>query len=205
MFTGIIHHLGRFKGYRRGKQEIAVEVPTGLSGVEIGESLSVNGACLSLIRKERNTFFFNLSLETLQKTTLGSFRPGERLNLERPLTLSSPLSGHLITGHVDAQGKVTQITRRDKEERMTVAYPPELRPFFIPKGSVALNGISLTIADLSPSSIEVELIPLTLEKSNLGDLKRGDSVNIECDMIGKYVYNWISKENPQLNSKRTKD
>ena len=205
MFTGIIHHQGRFKGYRRGKQEIAVEVPPSLSAVEIGESISVNGACLSLIRKERNTFFFDLSQETLQKTTLGSFRPGERLNLELPLTLSSPLSGHLITGHVDSQGKVTKISQREKGKRVTVTYPPELRPYFIPKGSVALNGISLTIADLSPSSIEVELIPVTLEKSNLSDLKRGDSVNIECDMIGKYMYNWISKENPQSNSKRTKD
>jgi riboflavin synthase len=205
MFTGIIHHQGRFKGYRRGKQEIAVEVPPGLSSMEIGESLSVNGACLSLIRKERNTLFFNLSEETLQKTTLGSFRPGEKLNLELPLTLSSPLSGHLITGHVDALGKVTQIIQREKGKRMIVAYPSELRPYFIPKGSVALNGISLTIADLSPSSIEVELIPVTLEKSNLSNLKRGDSVNIECDMIGKYVYNWMSKKNSYSNSKRTKD
>ena len=180
-------------------------MPPGLSGMDIGESLSVNGACLSVIRKERNTLFFNLSEETLRKTTLGSFRPGEKLNLELPLTLSSRLSGHLITGHVDAQGKVTQIIQREKGKRMTVAYPPELRPYFIPKGSVALNGISLTIADLSPSSIEVELIPVTLEKSNLSDLKRGDSVNIECDMIGKYVYNWMSKENSYSNSKRTKD
>lgn len=194
MFTGIIHHLGRFKGYRRGKQEIAIDVPSGLSRLEIGESIAINGACLSLIKKEKSSFFFSLSQETLQKTTLGALRPGERLNLELPLTLSALLSGHLLTGHVDSQGKVLKIMSKDKGKRLTVSYPPELRPYFIPQGSVALNGVSLTIADLGPSSIEVELIPVTLEKSNLKDLKRGDSVNIECDMIGKYVYNWVSKE-----------
>ncbi len=194
MFTGIIHHLGRFRGYRRGKQEIAIDVPSGLSRLEIGESIAVNGACLSVIKKEKGSFFFSLSQETLQKTTLGALRPGERLNLELPLTLSSLLSGHLLTGHVDSRCKVLKIMSKDKGKRLTVSYPPELQPYFIPQGSVALNGVSLTIADLGPSSLEVELIPVTLEKSNLKDLKRGDSVNIECDMIGKYVYNWVSKE-----------
>jgi len=196
MFTGIIHHLGQFKGYRRGKQEIVVEVPPGLTRVETGESIAVNGVCLSLVKRERDTSFFNLSQETCQRTTLGSLRPGERLNLEQPLTLSSPLSGHLITGHVDSQGKVLKIIKRERGTRLTVSYPPELRPYFIPQGSVALNGVSLTIVDLGPSCFEVELIPITLENSNLGALKRGDSVNIECDMIGKYVYNWMSKEKP---------
>ncbi len=194
MFTGIIHHMGRFKGYRRGKQEIVVDMPSGFPQLETGESIAVNGTCLSLIKKERNSFFFNLSQETLQKTTLGALRPGERLNLELPLTLSSPLSGHLLTGHVDARGKVLKILNKDKGKRLTVSFPPELRPYFIPQGSVALNGVSLTVTDLGPSSIDVELIPVTLEKSNLKELKRGDSVNIECDMIGKYVYNWVSKE-----------
>ncbi|MGD8534811.1 MAG: riboflavin synthase [Candidatus Aminicenantes bacterium] len=194
MFTGIIHHLGQFKGYRRGKQEIAVEIPPELPPVGTGESIAVNGVCLSLVKRERDTTFFNLSQETRLRTTLGTLRPGERLNLEHPLTLSSPLSGHLITGHVDSRGKVLKIMKREKGTRLTVSYPPELRPYFIPQGSVALNGVSLTIVDLGSASFEVELIPITLENSNMGDLKRGDAVNIECDMIGKYVYNWISKE-----------
>jgi riboflavin synthase len=196
MFTGIIHHLGQFKGYRRGKQEIVVEVPPSLPRVETGESIAVNGVCLSLVKREKDTSFFNLSQETRQRTTLGSLRPGERLNLEQPLTLSSLLNGHLITGHVDSRGKVLKIIKRERGMRLTVSYPPELRPYFIPQGSVALNGVSLTIVDLGPSCFEVELIPITLENSNLEDLKRGDSVNIECDMIGKYVYNWILKEKP---------
>jgi riboflavin synthase len=194
MFTGIINHTGLFKGYRLGKQEITIEAPSTISQIEIGESLAVNGVCLSLVKKENKALFFNLSQETIQKTTLGSLRKGEMLNLEQPLTLSSPLSGHLITGHVDAQGKVLLISQKKPGKRLKISFPPELRPYFIPEGSVALNGVSLTIARLSPSSFDVELIPITLKNSNLGNLKRGDAVNVECDMIGKYVYNWITKD-----------
>ncbi len=194
MFTGIIHHTGLFKGYRRGKQEITAEAPSIISQIEVGESLAVNGVCLSLIKKENKALFFNLSQETIQKTTLGSLRQGEMLNLEQPLTLSSPLSGHIITGHVDSRGKVLLISQKRPGKRLKVSFPPELKPYFIPEGSVALNGVSLTIARLSPSSFDVELIPITLKNSNLGNLKRGDAVNVECDMIGKYVYNWMSKD-----------
>lgn len=193
MFTGIINHSGLFRGYRQGKQEIVVEAPTLSQQIEIGESLAVNGVCLSLIKKEKNSLFFNLSQETIKKTNLGSLRQNEELNLELSLTLSSPLSGHLITGHVDSRGKVLKVTRGKTGKRVAISFPSELRPYFIPEGSVALNGVSLTIADLRASSLEVELIPITLEKSNLGNLKIGVMVNIECDMIGKYVYNWISQ------------
>jgi riboflavin synthase len=194
MFTGIINHTGLFKGYRSGKQEITIEAPSIISQIEIGESLAVNGVCLSLIKKENKALFFNLSQETIQKTNLGSLKQGEMLNLEQPLTLSSPLSGHLIAGHVDARGKVLLISQKRPGKRLKISFPPELRPYFIPEGSVALNGVSLTIARLNPSSFDVELIPITLENSNLGNLKAGDAVNVECDMIGKYVYNWISKD-----------
>ena len=193
MFTGIINHIGLFKGYRKGKQEMAVEAATLSSRIEIGESLSVNGVCLSLIKKEKNTLFFNLSQETIELTNLGSLRQGAKLNLESPLTLSSPLSGHLMTGHIDSRGKIIKIVQKPAGRRVTVSFPPELRKFLIPKGSVALNGVSLTIANLGNSSFDVELIPITLENSNLGGLKRGNNINIECDMVGKYVYNWISQ------------
>jgi riboflavin synthase len=193
MFNGIINHLGHFKGYRQGKKEIAVEAHSLSSQIEVEESVSVNGACLSLTRKEKHTLFFDLSQETLQKTNLGSLRAGARLNLELPLTLSSLISGHLITGHVDSRGKVLRIAERRPGKRLAISFPPELRKYLIPKGSVAINGVSLTVASLSPSSLEVELIPITLKNSNLGDLKRGEVVNIECDTIGKYVYNWMSQ------------
>lgn len=191
MFTGIIRDTGLFKGYRQGKQEMAIEAPSVSSRLEVGESLAVNGVCLSLVSKEKDTLVFNLSQATIQVTNLGSLRPGQRLNLELPLALSSLLSGHLISGHVDGRGKILKMTQRKNGKRVTVSFPSALRPYFISKGSVAVNGVSLTVAELRSSSFEVELIPITLENSNLGQLRTGDAVNIECDMIGKYVYNWI--------------
>jgi len=194
MFTGIIHHIGLFRGFHQGKKEIVIEAPTVASQLNIGDSLAINGACLSLIKKQKTLLFFSLSEETIKKTTLGFLRQGEKLNLEPSLTLSSPLGGHLVTGHIDSRGKVQKIIKRKAGARLTVSFPPDLRRYFISKGSVALNGVSLTIADLGNSSFDVELIPITLKSSNLGTLKRGDEVNIECDLIGKYVYNWISEE-----------
>lgn len=193
MFTGIVTHQGIFRGYRRGRQELIVEAPGLAPAPEPGGSVSINGVCLSLLGSERDGLRFNLSRETLEKTTLGALKPGDRLNLELPLTLSSPLGGHMVTGHVDGVGKVLKVSSRHPGKRVTVSFPAQLRPYFIPKGSVAIDGVSLTVASLGPSSLEVELIPLTLEGSNLGRLRGGASVNIECDMIGKYVYNWLSQ------------
>jgi riboflavin synthase len=193
MFTGIIKNQGIFKGYRSGKQEMAVEEPSVASRLDLGESLAINGVCLSLIKKEGNTLIFNLSEETLKRTTLGHLRPPEQLNLELPLSLSTLLSGHLVTGHIDGVGKVLRIKAMSKGKRFTISFPSELRIYFVPKGSVAIDGVSLTIADLSSSTFDVQVIPITLEESNLDALRQGDSVNIECDILGKYVYNWISK------------
>jgi riboflavin synthase len=190
MFTGIIKHMGTFKAYRSGRREIAIVAPSVVDLMDVGESLAINGVCLSLVKKERETIFFNLAEETLKQTTLGILRPRDRLNLELPLTLATPLSGHLVTGHVDGKARVLKIRNRGEGKILTISLHSELKPYFVPKGSVALNGVSLTVVDVGPSSFEVELIPLTLKDTNLNDLKTGDEVNIESDIIGKYVYNW---------------
>jgi riboflavin synthase len=189
MFTGIIHHQGVFKGYSQGKQGISIAASPSFPFPASGESVAVNGVCLTLIRREKNILFFNLSQETLARTNLGNLRPGDRLNLELPLTLESLLSGHLLTGHVDGQGRVIRVIARKPGKRLAISFPAELRPYLIPKGSIAVNGVSLTVTELKVSSFEVELIPLTLEKSNLTGLKPGHLVNLECDIFGKYVYN----------------
>jgi len=194
MFTGIIHYQGFFKSCRPAKSELAVEVPAAFPQLATGESIAVDGVCLSLLRRERDTLVFNLSRETLLRTNLGSLRGNEPINLELPLTLQSPLSGHLVSGHVDGQGRVLRIMERPSGRRVTVSFPRSLRPYFVPKGSIAVNGVSLTIAEVRAASFDVELIPLTMVKSNLKDLKPGRAVNLECDIIGKYVYNWILKE-----------
>ena len=195
MFTGIVSHLGLFKGYRQSRQIMAIEAPGLGPDLKTGDSLAVNGVCLSLLKADRDLLLFNLSRETISRSNLDSLRPGVRLNLELPLTLSTPLSGHLVTGHVDGLGKVLRFELTRPGKRLLLSYPPDLRPYFVPKGSVALNGVSLTVASLSPSAMEIELIPLTLEGTNLGSLKAGDPVNIECDIIGKYVYNWMFQGN----------
>lgn len=195
MFTGIIGYLGKFLGFRAGRTELLIEGPAGLS-LNVGDSISVNGVCLSLVRREKSSLLiFNLSSETLQRTNLRLLKRGDLINLELPLTLSTPLGGHLVTGHIDTTEKVLSLRKRPPGPgwRLAVSLKPEFRPFFIPKGSVSINGVSLTVAELGKASFEVELIPVTMEQTNLGRLKSGDSVNIESDMIGKYVYNWISK------------
>ena len=193
MFTGIISHQGLFRGYRKGRSQMAVEAPGLGAKLRAGESLAVDGVCLSLVAAERDELRFDLSRETLARTTLGGLKPGQRLNLELALTLAAPLGGHLVSGHIDGVGKVLRISSRPPGKRLAVALPAGLRLFLIPKGSVALGGVSLTVASLGPSSFEVELIPLTLAGTNLGDLRAGAGVNIECDMVGKYVYNWLSQ------------
>lgn len=191
MFTGIVALTGEFKGFRGGRKELLCAAPPLPGRLETGDSLSVNGVCLSLLNRKDGLLAFNLSRETLEKTNLGLLRIGDRLNLEPPLTLQAPLGGHLVTGHVDAVGKVLRSVSRPPGKRLSVSFPAAIRPYVIPKGSVAVNGVSLTLASLGPSSFDVELIPLTLQGSNMGLLRPGDAVNIECDIIGKYVYNFM--------------
>jgi riboflavin synthase len=195
MFTGIITHEGRFRGFRKGRGELALET-SGLTGrVTVGDSVSVDGVCLTIIRKDARLIFFNLSRETLDRSTLGALRAGDIVNLELPLTLAAPVGGHLVSGHVDFTAKLLKSTPRKPGRRLQFSLSREFRPFFIPKGSAAVNGVSLTVAALDAASFEVEVIPVTLEKTNLGRLKPGDSANVECDMLGKYVYNFISSRN----------
>jgi len=194
MFTGIIGFTGRFAGFRRGRQEIVVEAPVLIEKVSPGDSVAVDGVCLTVRLKERGGLVFDLSQETLAKTTLGGLKPGAALNLELPVTSSTLLSGHLVSGHVDYKARLIKATDRRPGKRMAFSIPKEFRPFFIPKGSAAVSGVSLTIAALQSATFEVELIPATLQSTNLGNLRAGAEVNVECDMIGKYMYNWLNRE-----------
>jgi riboflavin synthase len=194
MFTGIISHIGIFTGFRHGHQEIGVEAPGLAEKVSPGQSVAVDGVCLTVSSRERAVLVFDLSQETLAKTTLGGLRPRAALNLELPVTPATLLGGHLVSGHVDYKARMLKVTSRPPGKRMIISVPGEFRPFFIPKGSVAVNGVSLTIAELRRASFEVELIPATLRSTNLGNLRAGAEINVECDMIGKYMYNWLNRE-----------
>ena len=192
MFTGIIEEVGAVS--RRSGADLTIMARVVLDGLAEGDSVAVDGVCLTVRVKERGALVFDLSQETLAKTTLGGLRPGAALNLELPVTPSTLLSGHLVSGHVDYKARTLKVTDRRPGKRMTFSIPGEFRPFFIPKGSAAVNGVSLTIAALQSASFEVELIPATLLSTNLGNLRAGAEVNVECDMIGKYMYNWLNRE-----------
>jgi len=193
MFTGIITGSGTFRGYRKGRRALLVEAPELAGQLAAGESLAIDGVCLTVAAMERAGLIFDLSQETLERTTLGGLKPGAPLNLEPALTLQTPLSGHLVSGHVDGVGRVLRVSSRPPGKRLAVSFPAALRPYLVPKGSIAVAGVSLTLASLGPSSFEVELIPATLKTTNLGLLRAGSRVNLECDLVGKYVYNYMSQ------------
>lgn len=193
MFTGIIAQVGTFRGFRQGRRSLLVEAPGLASRLAVGESLAVDGVCLSVVATDREVVRFDLARETLERTTLGGLRAGAKVNLERSLTPSTPIAGHFVSGHVDGVGRVLRVVSRPPGRRVSVSFPAALRPFLVPQGSVAVAGVSLTVAALGSAWFEFELIPLTLEGTNLGLARAGSKVNLECDMLGKYVYNYLSR------------
>lgn len=191
MFTGIIQARGIFRGFRENGREMIVESPEAAGRIGPGQSLAVDGVCLTLVRKEGPRLFFNAARETLERTNFSLRRPGETLNLEYPLTLADPLGGHLVSGHVDFTSKIKRVSSRPPGRRLAVVLPAAFRPFVVAQGSIAINGVSLTVAAVGPGSFDVELIPETLGRTNLADLRAGKAVHVECDMLGKYVYNFL--------------
>lgn len=158
-----------------------------LEGSEIGASVAVNGACLTVVAKDAHGVAFELGPETLARTTLGRLEPGDRVNLERPLRLGGSLGGHLVLGHVDGVATVDGIARVESSARLRIGYDRSLDALMISQGSVAVDGVSLTVAALGSGWLEIMLIPHTLAVTTLGTVKVGETVNIEADVIGKYV------------------
>jgi len=190
MFTGIVEETGRVRAIevagRTGRLDIGATLV--LEGAAVGSSVAVNGACLTVVRRDADGLCFELGPETLARTALGRLEPGDMVNLERPLKFGGPLGGHLVLGHVDGVGAVQEITRVESTTRVRIGlFGPELLPLMIPQGSVAVEGVSLTVARLDGLAFEVMLIPHTLAATTLGRLVRGQAVNIEADVIGKYV------------------
>lgn len=190
MFTGIVEELGAVLGLTRAGKVARLEVEAAVTreGADTGGSIAVNGVCLTVVERRPAGFVFELGPETLVRTTLGGLAPGDRVNLERPLRFGGALGGHLVLGHVDGVGTVEEVTRVESTTRVRIAVPgPELEPLLIPQGSVAVDGVSLTVAALGARSFEVMLIPHTLVVTTLGRLRPGRAVNIEADVIGKYL------------------
>jgi riboflavin synthase len=190
MFTGIVEEVGRVRAVeRRGDvARLEVEAKLVLEGSGLGASVAVHGVCLTVVATHVDGLGFEVGPETLARTTLGGLRPGDVLNLERPLRFGSAVGGHLVLGHVDGRGTVERVTRVESTARVRILLAdPALTPLLIPQGSVAVDGVSLTIAALERLAFEVMLIPHTLAVTSFGRLAPGQAVNIETDVIGKYL------------------
>ena len=189
MFTGIIEELGRVRSIeKRGEGvRIRIEARRVAEGTREGDSIAVNGVCLTALDVRDDSFAADGSRETLQRSTLGSLRAGSVVNLERAVTPSTRLGGHIVQGHVDARGRFIGADDHGGSWTVSVAYPPELARYLVFKGSVAVEGISLTIAGLADEYFEIAVIPKTWQLTNLSHLRPGDAVNLEADIIAKYV------------------
>jgi riboflavin synthase len=178
----------------RGGRRLAVVVPDEAGWrLAPGESIAVSGVCLTAVEVAPGRIAFDLAEETLRVTTLGGLGEGDRVNLERPLRLDGRLGGHLVLGHVDGVGQVTAVRGEGDGRRLDVAVPARLRPLLIHRGSVAIDGVSLTVAALDDGVFGVALIPHTLAVTTLGERRRGDPVNLEMDVIGKYVRGFVEQ------------
>jgi len=198
MFTGIVEDVGRVKEIKtRAKEAVfAIQVKNIDAGeIRLGESIAVNGACLTVTSVGKNTFTVEASHETLRRTNLSKLKVGSKVNLERSLKLGDRLGGHIVNGHVDGLGKVDSMERRGKSIEIWFSLPKELSRYVVEKGSIAVDGVSLTVNAASGNRFSVNIIPYTQEATIFSELKPGDLVNIECDIIGKYVEKFVSGKN----------
>ncbi|MFZ5790451.1 MAG: riboflavin synthase [Pseudomonadota bacterium] len=198
MFTGIITDLGRVRsvtptGGGTGVR-LALETAYDTATIEIGASIACNGCCLSVVEKGPGWFAVDASAETLARTTLGDWQPGRPVNLERPLKLGDELGGHLVQGHVDGVAVIRERRPEGESLRFTVEAPAALARFIAPKGSVALDGVSLTVNEVSGPRFGVNIIPITRRETDFGTLQAGDRVNLEIDLMARYLARLTEKE-----------
>lgn len=189
MFTGLIEAQGRIARVTRtrGAARLAIRSPLPTAAMREGESVAVDGVCLTVSALRKDVFEADAIAETLARSTLGRLEAGDTVHLERALALGDRLGGHLVQGHVDGVGRVISLTRRGGDVRLRVALPADLRRYVAEKGSIALSGVSLTVAKVLPGGLEVALIPETIERTRLGALGPGDRVNVEVDLLARYL------------------
>ena len=197
MFTGIIEEIGKIKTFNKNsnRAEIEIECSKVLNDTKIGDSISVNGTCQTVVEISNNSFKARISDETLKVTNFNSAKIGQAVNLERALTLSSRLGGHIVSGHIDGVGKFISKEKLTDFYNLCFEIPSEVDKYIVYKGSITINGISLTVASIKNNIVEVAIIPHTFENTNLCNLKEGDLVNIETDLLGKYVEKILSVNN----------
>jgi riboflavin synthase len=197
MFTGIVEEIGIVK--ETSRDCLTFEAHKVLEGMKVGDSIAVNGACLTVVVLEDRSFSVNIMPETLRCTNLGSLHYSDPVNLERALELGGRLGGHLVLGHIDDTGEIMDVTSEETAHIMRILAPAKLMPYIVDKGFIAVDGVSLTIVDLDDSSFVVSLVSYTMENSTLGKKRPGDIVNLEADILAKYVENLKEQKRQGLN------
>jgi riboflavin synthase len=188
MFTGIVEGVGSLAEVKGTGGGFRVRIHTPMSSeMKEGDSFAVNGVCLTVILIDGEHVLADVGPETARVTTFGALQRGQEVNLERPMRGDGRLDGHFVLGHVDGVGVIEEIRTEGESHWLTIGFPPAMAPYFIRKGSVAIDGVSLTVAGLGERQFDVMVIPYTWEHTSLKGLKKGDKVNLECDMIGKYI------------------
>lgn len=196
MFTGIVEELGRIRA--AGKGQITVAAQKALDGTEPGDSIAVNGACLTVIAVGDGTFSVEVMPETLRRTNLGYLRPGGTVNLERALAVGGRLGGHFVQGHVDGTGRILSLTPEGESVLMKISASSEVMHYLVEKGFIAVDGVSLTIIERDATSFSVSLVTFTRQNTTLGGKRLGDPVNLEVDIIAKYVERLASRDRPAI-------
>lgn len=197
MFTGIVEEIGIIKGFTKRSRgaDIVVQCQKVLKDTALGDSIAINGCCQTVVTLDENSFSANVSDETLNISTLGSFKSGDKVNLERALTPISRMGGHIVQGHVDCTGKFLRFEKLADFYNLIFEIPHNESKYVVYKGSIAVNGVSLTVAEINDNIFKAAIIPHTYENTTLHTLKSGDIVNIETDILGKYVEKFLSVNN----------
>jgi riboflavin synthase len=195
MFTGLVEELGGVESFerKRGRGILKILATRLAPELELGESIAVNGVCLTVVGKERNSFTVEVSPHTLNSTNIGEAKPGDLVNLERALRLTDRVGGHLVTGHVDGVGVIVERRRVSETTAVSIKLPSSLSRYLVPRGSIAVDGVSLTLASVRGDFFTVYIIPYTAKTTTLGLKGVGSKVNIEVDIIGKYVESLMEK------------
>jgi riboflavin synthase len=205
MFTGIVERVGRIESLEKGAEGGRLRVHAGplAASLAIAGSVAVNGCCLTVIELAGETFAADLSSETLKRTAFGEMKPGARVNLEQPLTAGKELGGHFVQGHVDGIGRIARLTPEGANWWLAVRVPADIERYVAMKGSIAIDGISLTVASLVDGVVEVAIIPFTYANTNLQGLVTGDAVNLEVDILAKYVEKLLEARHAPAASRLT--
>lgn len=196
MFTGIIEEIGEISSIT--KSTITIKSKTVLEDAKLGDSIAVNGVCLTIVNLKKDEFTANVSEETFKITNFSELKSGDFVNLERALSLSSRLGGHIVTGHIDTVGEIVSIINKNEFYDLSIKFDKNFENYVVKKGSITINGISLTIADINNNSVSVAIIPHTFNNTILKTLKSKDSINIEFDILAKYVEKNLSTKNNSI-------